>query len=229
MLDIQLLETERTLLVTFPKAQQVLSWALYTAPQSGPYRDGLCLARRVAWVLVNNAELPPDVDPQYLLRDRLAQVDATDAIGLLTSRDLSHYVVRTARQGDEQACCVATVGLSNALRCGDPPGPLFNPAGTINLLCWTSVPLDSKAMYEALSVVTEARTVAVHETKIPSRVSGQPASGTGTDCTVLATPRADLQPNRAEVYAGKHTAVGHILGKATYEAVRDGARAWLQE
>jgi adenosylcobinamide amidohydrolase len=65
----------------------------------------------------------------------------------------------------------------------------------------------------------------VREAVIPSRRSGLPASGTGTDCIAIAAPALA----RADRYAGKHTAVGHVIGAAVESAVRRGAEQWLLE
>ena len=104
---------------------------------------------------------------------------------------------------------------------GDPPSDVDGP-GTINLLAWLSVPLAEGALVEALSIATEARTAAVLESGLPSARSGRPATGTGTDCVVVACP-----PGKAPLdYAGKHTLAGSLLGSAVYEAVRRGMVRW---
>lgn len=204
----------------FDAPQRTLSWAIH----GGGSRTASC----VAFVEVRNADLSPEVDPLALLRARLEAHGALDGIGLLTSRDLRHYVTRDAEYQGQCARCVATVGLSNALRAGDVPGPARHPArvGTINLVCWTSVPLSDDAALEAMSIAVEARTLAIHEQRVTSTQNALHASGTGTDCVVLAWP-----PSRTATtpYAGKHTAVGHLVGAAVYAAVRDGARVWCAE
>jgi adenosylcobinamide amidohydrolase len=58
----------------------------------------------------------------------------------------------------------------------------------------------------------------VREAGVPSTRTGLPASGTGTDCIVIASPRA---PGGVP-YAGKHTAIGHAIGAAVLEATRRG-------
>jgi len=111
---------------------------------------------------------------------------------------------------------VVTVGLSNALSAGDPPTAV-PAAGTINVCTWVSVPLTSAAMVETLALVSEARTAAVLQRRIPSTVSERPATGTGTDCVVVACPRA---PDVDRVgYAGKHTAIGSAVGSSVREAM----------
>jgi adenosylcobinamide amidohydrolase len=111
------------------------------------------------------------------------------------------------------------VGVHNALRVGDAPR-VAEPAGTINLLCQISRPLSKEAALEALSIATEARTAAVLESGIPSVESGKPATGTGTDCIVIAAP----QRGEALHYVGKHTPAGHLIGTSVLEAVRSGLR-----
>jgi adenosylcobinamide amidohydrolase len=173
---------------------------------------------------VAEAELRPPVNAQRFLRSRLRAAGISDAVGLLTSRDLASYVDATRTFGDWSARCIATVGLGNALRAGDLPGPA-GKIGTINLLCQVSVPLSLEAMLEGLSLAAEARTLAIREAALPSGLSGEPASGTGTDCIVLAAPEGK-EPTR---YAGKHTVVGHLIGAVVHEAARRGAEQWKEE
>jgi adenosylcobinamide amidohydrolase len=177
---------------------------------------GLGTAWAVAWLQVREAELPPTVDPRALLGDRLAAAGLRGAVGLMTTRDLASYVDASARHGELSARCIATVGLGNALRAGDPPGRGI--PGTINLLCRVSAALSPEAQLEALALAAEARTLAVREAGVSSTRSGAPASGTGTDCIVIAAPRSD----GAAGYAGKHTAIGHAIGAAVLEATRRG-------
>lgn len=209
------------LLASFADRREVLSWAI----RGGGRRR----APAVAWVEVKNAELPVGVDPRQLLGDRLDREGAGEAVGFLTSRRLDRFHQTQAANAEVAAQALATVGLSNALRVGDPPGPLaaVMPVGTINVLCELSAPLTEEAALEALSLAVEARTAAVMEAGFPSRRSGQVATGTGTDCLALAWPMAPAA--RAASYAGKHTAIGQVVGEAVYAAVRTGVRTWLDE
>ncbi len=207
---------DRSLVVHFAAPQRMCSWAIVNG--------GLTDARAVGWIEVRDEELRPPTDARTLLRARLANAGAPDAVGLLTSRDLAAFVDVTSRDYDASARCIATVGLGNALRAGDPTGPVAR-IGTINLLCHVSVPLSDEALLEAMSIATEARTAAILDAAVPSVRSGAPATGTGTDCIVLAAPIA----LRRETYAGKHTRIGHVVGAAVSEAVRRGATQWKLE
>jgi adenosylcobinamide amidohydrolase len=221
----------RALLVHLGGPHVVLSSALVNG--------GLRRAREVAWLEVRDDELRPPVDPERLARGRLAELGLPAAVGLLTSRAVARYVVAeraVAVGGDGVAArCVATVGLGNALRAGDPPGlastgvPVVR-VGTINLLCQVSAPLSEEALVEALAVAAEARTLAVLEASVPSRRSGLPATGTGTDCVVVAAPLRDAgEARERHRFAGMHTALGHVIGASVYEAVARGVREWLAE
>ncbi|MBZ4420308.1 adenosylcobinamide amidohydrolase [Myxococcus sp. RHSTA-1-4] len=206
------------LVVRLGAPHAVLSWAVH--------RGGRTRASEVAWRQVTDAELGPEVDPALLLSRSLEARGLSGAVGLLTSRDLSRYEDVTRAHGAYSARCVATVGLGNALAIGDSPGPLRRSVGTINLLCVLSHPVGEGALVEAVSIAAEARTAALVEARFPSRRSLRPATGTGTDCIVVAAPEAGPTPER---WVGKHTALGASLGAAVHEAVARGAHAWLAE
>ena len=210
----------RLLVARFPAPMQVASWAIWNG--------GRRRAPAVAWVAVSNAELPVAVDPRALCERRLRAAGLEAAVGLLTSGQLARHRRAGADAEGVAARALATVGLSNALRVGDTPGPLAGARiGTINLLCAVSVPLTEEAALEAASIAVEARTAAVLEARHPSRRSGAPATGTGTDCLVLAWP--DPVPGQAPVaFAGKHTALGHVVGQAVGDCVRAGVADWLE-
>lgn len=207
---------ERSLLVRFATLQRMCSWAIVNG--------GFVETQAVGWIEVGHSELRPPVDARSLLRTRLKQAGAAGAVGLLTSRDVTTFADAAAHDGDMRARCIATVGLGNALRAGDPPGPSAR-IGTINLLCHVDVGLTDEALLEAMSIATEARTVSILEAAVPSARSGLSASGTGTDCIVMAAPVAGCRQR----YAGKHTRIGHVVGAAVAEAVRQGATRWTTE
>ena len=173
----------------------------------------------IAWYRVTKEELKPPVDPKEFLKIRLAEASIPGAVGLLTSADLDRYSdVEKTEEGDTVRS-LATVGLANALRVGDLPH-LAEPVGTINLLCQVSRPLSQEAFLEALSLAAEARTTALLESGVLSAETGKPATGTGTDCIVIAAPRSGETAN----YVGKHTLLGHLIGSSVLEAVRSGVR-----
>ncbi len=203
------------LIVHFPEPQAVLSWAVVRGA-----RNRAC---RVAWYQVAREELTPSVHPAEFLRQRLEEDSLFEAVGLLTSTNLDRYATAERSAEGVTVSAVATVGMSNALRIGDPI-PLSYSVGTINLLCQISMPVSEEALVEALSLATEARTAAVLEAGIKSIESGQPATGTGTDCIVLAAPESP----EAVSYAGKHTVIGHLIGTCVGEVIRSGLKGWRE-
>jgi adenosylcobinamide amidohydrolase len=204
------------LVARFARPQAVLSWAVVGG--------GRRRAATVAFCQVRDHDLPVGVDARALLRARLRAAGLAGAVGLMTSRAVDRFEDVSHEASGVRARCLATVGLGNALRVGDPTGA---PArvGTINLLVAVSRPLGPGAQLEALSLAAEARTAAILDAGVASRRSGAPATGTGTDCIVLACP----VEARGAAYAGKHTPLGEAVGAAAYAAVRAGARRWLEE
>jgi adenosylcobinamide amidohydrolase len=206
----------------------ILSWAVVGG--------GAAVGRAVVWHQVTDAELGPEVDPVDLLRQRLAAIGRSDAVGLLTGARLDRHVDVERQEGGRTARCVATVGLGNALRIGDPPGAevaaaAVHAVGTINLLLHVDTPLSLPAQLELLSLATEARTAAVLAGAVRSRRSGLIATGTGTDCIAIASPLPDGGPDSGApaMWAGKHTLLGHLAGAAVHEAIRQAVERWTAE
>lgn len=200
------------LIASFSEPQRVLSWSML--------RPGFQQTRRIAWLEVRNADLPADVDPEAVIRIRISDAGLSDAVVLVTSRDIRRYRVSSVGVEQETAHCLTTVGLSNSERVGmrlhQPP----SFAGTINTLVHVARPLSEAAMIEAISIATEARTSAVLDADV--RRGGVTITGTGTDCIAIAAPLGEHQAT----YAGKHTAIGEAIGAAVYRATAEGIADW---
>jgi adenosylcobinamide amidohydrolase len=212
-LDVE--RSGRWLRVRFAAPHRTLGWTIV----GGGWRT----TDRVSWIEVSGDELAPPVDPRRFVIDRLAADGREEEPVLMTGCALDEHVVAHREVGETRATCVATVGLGNALRVGDAPADAPR-VDTINLLCAVSRPLDDLGLLEALSIAVEARTAAVLEAGIPSRASGLAATGTGTDCVVVAAPRGD----DGAAYAGKHTEAGAAVGGAVLAAVSRGVAAWRE-
>jgi adenosylcobinamide amidohydrolase len=217
----------RVLVVGLGGPHEVLSWALVNG--------GRCRTDAVVWREVRPGELGPDSDARRLMRDTLVGVGRPDAVGLLTARDVRCFEQEHLERDGVRARCVATVGLGNALAAGDPTitsataAPPRAIAGTINVLCAVSAVLSEEALVEALALATEARTAALISACIPSVVSGRTASGTGTDCVVIAARAAGGRGGVPLQFAGKHTAGGSAIGAAVHAAVARGVGRWVEE
>jgi adenosylcobinamide amidohydrolase len=198
----------------FSSPQRALSWSLF--------HPGFATIRDIVWVEVRNRDLGPDVDPRAFLRRRLADVGFSDALALMTSRDIRRHCFETTIVEGVEAACLTTVGLSNGERVG-ARRPLRAFTGTINTLVHVSCALTDGATVEAVSIVAEARTAAILESR--QTRDGSAITGTGTDCIVVAAPCVG-EPAR---WAGLHTAVGEAIGAAVYRATRVGAEEWHAE
>ena len=202
------------LTVDLDTPHDVLSWA--------PVHPGARRTRHVVWREVTDDALTPSLDPVAWLQGQLSERGRPEAVGLLTACRVHHHVRADATVAGVQCGVVATVGLTNRLRVGDAPGPLR--VDTINLLARVSVALTPAARLEALSLVAAARTAAVVDLEVQSRgAPGGVATGTGTDCIVVASPTTGTPT----AYSGMHTAVGSAVGRAVYDAVHRAGRAWL--
>lgn len=217
--DLVISDQERSFVVSFERTVRACSWAIV--------HGGLVNAQHVVWLEVRNSDLGPAVDPREFLAGHLRRAGLACAIGLLTSRKISTRVDVATKEGGVSARCIATVGLGNALRAGDGAWSGFN-VGTINILAHIDVPLTDEGLLEANAIATEAKSAAMFDAGISSRKSGRLATGTGTDCTVVACPlpRRGLDVG---AYAGKYTVVGSAIGAAVERAIARGIRDWRRD
>jgi adenosylcobinamide amidohydrolase len=205
---------ERVLSVRFSDRQRMLSWSLT--------RPGAVTTHTVAWLKVDDADLPIDVDPATVLRKRLEAAGHADAVQLMTSRDVrKHHQARHAF-GAAKAFCLATVGLANAGRVGAAQRS-HEQAGTINLVAQIDQALDDAGLLEAMSIAAQARTAAVIDLGL--KRDGLLVTGTGTDCIVVACPSVGPR----QTYAGLHTDIGRAIGAVVYDAVLAGGQEWAAE
>ena len=189
---------------------EVLSWSVN--------RPGFTIARRIMWREVHNTDLPRGLNVADWLAGELETAKASDAVTMLTSRDVCSFTEASAQAGRCKAHCVATVGLSNAERIGRRRPRTPARWGTINIAVRLSCGLTRTGLIEAMSIATEARTAAVIEVglTLPTGI----ATGTGTDCIAIAAPRGPRD------FVGLHTDAGEAIGAAAYRATLAGARTW---
>jgi adenosylcobinamide amidohydrolase len=192
----------------------VLSWSIN--------RPGFARADQILWREVSNADLPAGMDVRLWLERELQAYGCTDAVVLLTSRNITRFETRTARVGDIEAQAIATVGLSNGERVGSRVDYGGRDWGTINVGVRLSTGLSQTGLLEAMSIAVQARTAAVMDARflLPN---GEVATGTGTDCVAIAAPEGSAD------FAGLHTDIGEAVGRAVFDAVAAGAAAWISE
>lgn len=182
-----------------------------------PYGSGDVACDRIVWREVRDADLTAEFDAIAWL---VGEVGSTGVVAMLTSRNVERFVHLCVEVGDVVAEAVVTVGLSNAERVGARRG-VSAGVGTINVAVAVSEGLTMAARIEALSIAASARTAAVLAAAV--EIETGLATGTGTDCIVVASPEGPRG------FAGMHTDVGEAVGAVVFGAVSDGVARWLAE
>lgn len=156
-----------------------------------------------------------------------------DCVGLMTAVPMTQVVTcRDARDG-VWVECFATVGVTNAVRAGEPPPRKkgennHHTAGTINLILVTNVCLAASALVGAVQVATESKTGVLRDHAVLSWTGRPGATGTGTDAVVVASALRGNGPWHA--YAGTHTEIGSMIGRVVAECLIQGlelATKWV--
>lgn len=207
-------EVVKTFVASFDKRKRVLST-----------REGYKEVLHVA----NHYTSPPLWDYMHQnfnehIKQIFSKIDIEpESIALLaTGADMDNLSVKTETYEDLTVCCVATAGArGNALRAGTDvagyPRTINKNPGTINTLLFTSASLKDGPMAKALITITEAKTAALLDLKIPSTYTPKnQATGTGTD-NIIIIP-GDGYP---ESYTGGHSKIGELIGKAVKAAVTE--------
>jgi len=222
-----------TLIIDLGSRMRVLS----SAPRGGGFRTTRYILNHQ--VLPNPVSLKTSEtkasqqhrgDPaRYLRRIALAVGADGDCVGLMTAVPMKQLV--TSRESEEGIWveCYATVGVTNAVRAGEPPRRAAGQgadrtAGTINLILITNACLAASALVGAVQVATESKTGLLRDHAVPSWTGRPGATGTGTDAVVVACAVRGKGP--WQPYAGTHTVIGSMIGRVTADCLSQGlARA----
>ena len=109
-------------------------------------------------------------------------------VGLMTAVPMTQLVVDREQSGSLLLECFCTVGVTNAVRAGEPVRSRLertqdrNQAGTINIILVTNATLTIPALIGAVQVATESKTATLIKHKVPSAYERAAlATGTGTD------------------------------------------------
>jgi adenosylcobinamide hydrolase len=222
----------KTLLIDLGTHMRVLS----SAPRGG----GL----RTARYILNHQVVPDSIKPKsrtnvspkrwgdparYLRRIALAVGADGDCVGLMTAVPMKQLITGRESEKGIWVECYATVGVTNAVRAGEPPRygtgeGADRTAGTINLILITNACLSASALVGAVQVATESKTGLLRDHAVPSWTGCPGATGTGTDAVVVACAVRGQGPWTS--YAGTHTAMGSMIGRVTAGCLSQGlARA----
>jgi adenosylcobinamide amidohydrolase len=149
-----------------------------------------------------------------------------------TAANMQYAATVTAEYEAFSVTAIVTAGVQgNAGRAGDPSQFVerhgtYEPAvetqsGTINTMLLFNAALSQAALARAVVTMTEAKTAALQELAVSSRVSAELATGTGTDQFTLASPLLDPP---VITWTGQHAKVGELIGRAVHDATREALR-----
>ncbi|MBR3140401.1 MAG: adenosylcobinamide amidohydrolase [Methanobrevibacter sp.] len=169
---------------------------------------------------------------EYLINEcSLMEIDSNYSTGLITLAEMKNLSIVNKSFKNLDVTAISTAGVrTNASRAGDPASYWQEDGeyhfGTINIIVLVNANLPKSTLMEAFMTATEAKTVALHNLKIPSQYSNGYATGTGTDglCIFSNVDSDDELTN-----AGKHSKLGELIGKAVIESVTKaiGKQVWI--
>ena len=158
-------------------------------------------------------------NPQaYMLRIAEAhRLEADTTVGFMTAADPRNFGLSTFKSGKVRVSAIVTAGTSNSAK----PGELVRNSkigiGTVNTMVLTNAKVDDGCLVNALQTATEAKALAFKELDIRSSNSGEEATCTSSDATLIGTNSEGIERN----YAGVATDLGRSIAKAVNQAVKD--------
>ena len=206
---------KRTIVIELPAGYSILGWA--------PMGGGL----RRASVILNHQIALDDRAAVESPRAHLFRVARSlgflprHTVAMMTGADVGLGGFATMRRQEFVVSAWCSAGCSNALRVGDRATALHQRPGTINIAIAINRPVTVALQAEALQLAVEARVLAVQQASLMSVRSGLPATGTGTDCIVVAAPIISAHDRRYAIgYCGKHTELGELIGRVVLKSCR---------
>lgn len=152
-------------------------------------------------------------------------LDPGRACGLTTAADMGNAAISVQSYENLTVTAVVTGGVDvNGGRAGDPAfwheadGACLPVSGTVNIMLFISARLPEGTLARALVTCTEAKTAALQELLAPSLYSSGIATGSGTDGTIIVS---DLESPLVLTFAGKHSKLGELTGRAVMNAVKE--------
>jgi adenosylcobinamide amidohydrolase len=162
------------------------------------------------------------------------------SVALMTAVPMRQLVTRRMEADDLWLEGFLTVGVTNAMRAGQPARPHGGKRlpfgkgrvsarlgrvgamvpGTINIILVTNARLAKGAMVEAVQVITEAKAAALASQAVPTWTGLPGATGTGTDAVVVVSGAGKAGPSLR--YCGTHTKMGELIGSLVARGVSAG-------
>jgi adenosylcobinamide amidohydrolase len=155
--------------------------------------------------------------------------DATAVMG--TAANMNYVAVSSERDEPLVVTVAVTAGVEgNATAAGEPASwreteagmqkvPAY--AGTINTILIVNRPLTPAALARVVVTMTEGKSAALQRLAVPSKLSVDLATGTGTDQYCIAAPSSGAPTLTS---ASPHMKLGELVGLATRKATIEALR-----
>ena len=149
------------------------------------------------------------------------KIDSNYSTALITLAQMKNVSIVCKKFKSMSVTAIVTAGVrTNAATAGDPASYWEEDGefhfGTINVILLTNVHLKKSTLMEAYMTLTEAKTVALYNLKIPSQYSNNYATGTGTDGVAIFS---NTDSNKIILNAGKHSKFGELIASSVIEAI----------
>jgi adenosylcobinamide amidohydrolase len=148
-----------------------------------------------------------------------------------TAANMNYAAMATAGDAAVEVTAVVTAGVeTNAVCAGDTARwretdkgiePVADYAGTINTMLLINAPLTESALARTVMMMTEGKSAALQRLAVPSRQSGELATGTGTDQYCVASLGEGRPPLTS---ASSHTKLGELIGRSVRDATQEALR-----
>ncbi len=186
-------------------------------------------------------------DAEHVNACHAGQLPPASTALMATAANMQCAVLARAEYAELAVSVAATAGvIGNATRAGDPASwhehrqgsrrvvasadgldqapptvdkaPVEAGSGTIVTLVFINQPCTGACLVRAATMVTEGKSAAVLDLRMPSLQSPGLATGTGTDQLAIAAPLARGDEWERH-WAGGHNTLGELLARAAHEAV----------
>ena len=167
-----------------------------------------------------------EFDEYSLTYVRKLGLDAAKTVCMSTAAHMDNAVVRTMTSMDGISVSLAvTAGIrNNAGRSGDPASfdeamAVYPPvSGTIIIMASIAADLSDAALFEAMMILTEAKSCVIQELQAHSKYSRGIATGSGTDQVAVLTDKGS--PNKVESIA-KNSHLAHTISECLKETLME--------
>jgi adenosylcobinamide hydrolase len=177
--------------------------------------------------VIINAQVPQDYNDHNLHQDpelfihqcfnRLALEGCSDGfVGMVTFAAVEAFSLVSVCRDDLGVTAVVTGGCTHAESAGERTQPQ-PAAGTINIIVLVDGNPTEAAMVSCIITATEAKSAALRELDVRSLYTGNQATGTPTDATVVAKTGCGADV----VYGGPASKLGQLIACCVKQAVKE--------